>query len=136
MGECSTRTILLRGTKMCAVGQDSPDRGKSAASQKSSKVSAACRLPVLYDSLIHVYTSLHSQSGAARTIVVDVLAGVAPYSHPRSAAHCGFATVCDVYVLGRVCDASQIRRMQAARRCHEIDHPPMPDHPPFANCAK
>ena len=20
------------------------------------------------------------------------------------------------------------------RRCHEIDHPPMPDHPPFANC--
>ena len=21
-------------------------------------------------------------------------------------------------------------------RCHEIDHPPMPDHPPFANCAK
>ena len=23
-----------------------------------------------------------------------------------------------------------------AGRCHEIDHPPMPDHPPFANCAK
>ena len=22
------------------------------------------------------------------------------------------------------------------RRCHEIDHPPMPDHPPFANCSK
>ena len=21
-------------------------------------------------------------------------------------------------------------------RCHEIDHPPMPDHPPFANCEK
>ena len=38
MGECSTRIILLRGTKMCAVGPDSPDRGKSAASQTSSKV--------------------------------------------------------------------------------------------------
>ena len=24
----------------------------------------------------------------------------------------------------------------AHARCHEIDHPPMPDHPPFANCAK
>ena len=29
--------VILRGTKMCAVGPDSPDRGKSAAST-SSKV--------------------------------------------------------------------------------------------------
>ena len=30
--------MLLRGTKMSAVGPDSPDRGKRAASQTSSKV--------------------------------------------------------------------------------------------------
>ena len=26
--------------------------------------------------------------------------------------------------------------VHASFRCHEIDHPPMPDHPPFANCAE
>ena len=32
--------------------------------------------------------------------------------------------------------ATVIKSIDTDGRCHEIDHPPMPDHPPFANSAK
>ena len=74
VGEYSTRAALFRcAHKMCAVGPDSPDRSKSAASQTSSAY--ACRLPVLYDSLAVAYQGPAPQlprvHGAVKSVPVS-----------------------------------------------------------------
>ena len=33
-------------------------------------------------------------------------------------------------------EISAVRAQKPGSRCHEIDHPPMPDHPPFAITAQ